>query len=165
MAGASSRDRTLSICDWRKGNKKYFVKVYALFQAILYSVCEKSFSYLFLRNFFRVFIWEDQVRERSRREHAHTNQRSCHRSFQILDFLGYQSRFFCHSFYARFLPENTDLDFWPDSSFLQFLHDSYFLEFLSESFSWTFWLILVIQMKPVFTSIWSCPFVTIILLL
>jgi hypothetical protein len=39
-----------------------------------------------------------------------TSRRSCLSSFQILDFLGYQSRFFCHSFYARFLPEKPDLN-------------------------------------------------------
>ena len=91
-----------------------------------------------------------------------TSRRSCHRSCQILDFLGYQSRFFCHSFYTRFLPEKN----WsclsdkirvdrilavearsssPDKilvfllsclilAFLEFLSDSFFLSFLSVSY-------------------------------
>jgi hypothetical protein len=38
------------------------------------------------------------------------SRRSCLSSFQILDFLGYKSRFFCHSFYTRFLPDKLDLN-------------------------------------------------------
>jgi hypothetical protein len=40
-----------------------------------------------------------------------TSRRSCHRSFQILVFLGFQARFFFYPFYTRFLSEKTDLDF------------------------------------------------------
>ncbi len=42
---------------------------------------------------------------------TNTSRRSWHRSFQVLVFLDYQIRFFCHSSYTRFLPEKTDLDF------------------------------------------------------